>query len=103
MYMILNAIDTVQLAISIFYNTRNILIQFFTICFWNSRFPLLCSKNDLVKDLTVAHNSYLNGKKLRKCKDILVIFPIIESHSTPAGLMSCNFRLSPDGIRGYSY
>ena len=59
MYVIFYAINTVKLAILVFYYSRNVLIQLPAISFINCRLSVLCSENDLIKDLTIATHAFI--------------------------------------------
>ncbi len=62
--MIFHAIDAIKAAFFILYNTPYVFVKFFTMRLCNGLTAIFSSKNDLVKNLTVAHDIYFIGYKI---------------------------------------
>ena len=65
--MVFYTIDTIAFTFLILYNTPDIIVKFFTARFCNCFTSIFNSKNNLVENLTVAHNSYFIDDKILRC------------------------------------
>jgi len=58
MNMVRHSIDPIKVALVVFDDTRDVSVQFFTMFFLNCAFAIFCTKNDLIKDLTITAHEF---------------------------------------------
>jgi len=54
MDVIFDTVNLIELAVFIFYNARNVLIEFCAMRFVNCGLAMFCAEDNLVEDLTIA-------------------------------------------------
>jgi len=64
MDVIRNSVNSVQMAMMLVNNSRNVPVELFAVMFGYCWFPMLCTKNNLVDNLAItAHGIKFNGSQ----------------------------------------